>query len=769
MSTMLRAAVAAIVSLGMSGVLSAFGNDIQFSSWPKFQVYPYAACPESQAVPSLELRGAADTYLTNSLLVESASERKNLTVQFTAWTPELAGVVPDLYVVHVWSQLVRGSALNTKIPPPAENLGKIAELLVKDERLGKEYWDEQNQYHPPPMPEALRFDLAAREKKQLWLQCRMPPGTPAGTYGTTLQILDGGTVAASLPLTVRVEPYNLPASTKLFGIYWKGRVFIKEGFDYYLLPEQRALEELRDIKAHGFESIYALATSTEEARRLLGVIEEAGLKGPIVLNGVPDRPAVQAMYKERGYAVYFYGYDEPGLQQLPTALDMITQAHREKVKMCGAIQKMYSDRLDAIEPLDWANFAHFYNPATVLMKDFTDFEPLKRGQYTVKHELDTYYFQPWDYDKDPVWNRLVSGFYLFRSGFDGIFPYVYMAFHKGLPYSEDWRYYPPGTQDSSFRMFCTAYPGDPKPVSTLQWEALREGAQDCRYSELAYSLIESARTNAKYQEWRKRLQTLLNPFSVAPGVPVPATTAYDVARIGLMDLIGEVMRETTPKALSLSDLVRGTVMTFGVNPEEKSRAPVSLVVPNWSEQVPDIDGVLKDGIVWRQAALIPKLVAIDGTAAKNHTTVRVVRTGEYLCVAFECEDPQARKAAANAQVRIRDGKVWNDDCVEIYIQPSGGKYYQFVVNIAGYGTDIEGQGAGTVWNSDFEYAVTVQDNGWIAEIKIPMSQVRLKPGDRVRANFCREAWQPWNSDLSCWSPTHGGFENLEQFGELVIE
>jgi hypothetical protein len=72
-----------------------------------------------------------------------------------------------------------------------------------------------------------------------------------------------------------------------------------------------------------------------------------------------------------------------------------------------------------------------------------------------------------------------------------------------------------------------------------------------------------------------------------------------------------------------------------------------------------------------------------------------------------------------AEVRERDGQVWADDALEVFIDPTNQHQaeYQFIVNAAGARTDLRDQGIS--WNGEWEAVAAVQPDAWTAVLAIP--------------------------------------------------
>jgi len=185
---------------------------------------------------------------------------------------------------------------------------------------------------------------------------------------------------------------------------------------------------------------------------------------------------------------------------------------------------------------------------------------------------------------------------------------------------------------------------------------------------------------------------------------------------------------------------------------------------------PAVDGRLDDDC-WQAAAVLPDFVAMDGSAGLTRRTAgRVGRTAYGLFFAFECLD--ADVDAISRRVAERDGAVWTDDCVEVFLAPSGGgEYLHFAVNANG--AQYDERGADASWDRYWLARTGVAPGKWTAELFIPFAALDITadspPAEVWTANFYREC--PTRGDLptelSGWSPTFGSFAAPERFGRLT--
>jgi hypothetical protein len=169
---------------------------------------------------------------------------------------------------------------------------------------------------------------------------------------------------------------------------------------------------------------------------------------------------------------------------------------------------------------------------------------------------------------------------------------------------------------------------------------------------------------------------------------------------------------------------------------------------------------------WQGAARLEGFCrALDGQPAPRPTTVLLAHDGASLFVAWLCGG-QAEPTAAQ---RPRDGAVWEDDAVELFVQPPASScYYHFVVNAAGqqYDARIESGTLDAAWSADWQAAVGRDADGWVVEMAVPWRVFGSGPMGLWRMNFGRE--EADTHIATCWAPTLGSFHSPERFGKVAL-
>jgi hypothetical protein len=165
----------------------------------------------------------------------------------------------------------------------------------------------------------------------------------------------------------------------------------------------------------------------------------------------------------------------------------------------------------------------------------------------------------------------------------------------------------------------------------------------------------------------------------------------------------------------------------------------TIVIPKTSLK-PVIDGNLTDA-VWQNSK---ELELYNSAAGKliNKTEAYVAYDDQNLYLAFKCYESQMDKMAKTwNHVEERDNGIWEDDCVELFIDPIASKtdsVYQFIINSSSVIFDSK---YGEVnWDSDIEVSTRYYDKYWTIELSIPLLNFGFVPegGEMWRMNFGRD-------------------------------
>ena len=195
-------------------------------------------------------------------------------------------------------------------------------------------------------------------------------------------------------------------------------------------------------------------------------------------------------------------------------------------------------------------------------------------------------------------------------------------------------------------------------------------------------------------------------------------------------------------------------------------SPREIVIPV-VDSGPALDGNMGDPL-WKRAAVADGFVLGDDTSEPEAaTTAFAMCDADNLYVAFECEEPGSDDLVAEAAGH--DSTVWQDDCVELLLDPPNGAawMYHWIVNSKGAIWDGIHASVGAVadFDGDVHAKTYVRQDAWLCELAIPFETIgaRPQPGEVWGINFGRER-KTGVSEISAWSPCGASFTDVAKLG-----
>ncbi len=184
-----------------------------------------------------------------------------------------------------------------------------------------------------------------------------------------------------------------------------------------------------------------------------------------------------------------------------------------------------------------------------------------------------------------------------------------------------------------------------------------------------------------------------------------------------------------------------------------------------------IDGNI-DEPDWKNADIISNFKIDSEKPARNQTFVRTVYEPDAIYFAVELMEPSPGKMESKA--RERDGKLWEDNSFEIFLNhpDMGNSYYHFIINDRGslYDSKVASLTEQDVsFHSGAEVKTKVLNDRWCAEIRIPTAMLGMKcfDGHTWRVNMQRyrvvKGEQPESSSIAS-----GAGHNVESFLPLAF-
>lgn len=180
--------------------------------------------------------------------------------------------------------------------------------------------------------------------------------------------------------------------------------------------------------------------------------------------------------------------------------------------------------------------------------------------------------------------------------------------------------------------------------------------------------------------------------------------------------------------------------TTAETPPEKKEVAARKIKAIKLETPPIIDGILDDEC-WKQVKPATEFIQqkpVEGQPAREQTFAYVAYDKDNIYVAFNCLSSNPDKIVTN--ISSRDGLIPRgpgsdmisfDDAVQVLLDTyyDHRNYYSFMVNARGTITDGKSSGgqfdAGTVWDCTWDARSSINEDGWSAEMEIPLCALRF--------------------------------------------
>lgn len=403
---------------------------------------------------------------------------------------------------------------------PASTLAIRAVKVWPQQRLASQRGDTVDPVMTPELLEdANGIFVPARSTQQFWLVARVPDDAPPGPYEGKLLIKSHNLKADELPLTLTVHPFKLKRHPDKFrGMFYHPMSAGARGS-----PASR-LADFKDMAEHGMDTVidqnphdYFRAEGKGETARLdfngvakvMAEFKDAGLRGPVVL--FPFRGAVSlyhgartggagtiydAEYRESYTRVvrmieerfaaekwpvpYDYTFDEPPDFEKCRPFFETLRAAKAHVAASDFRFQFSQKMIPYCDLFIYSGGLLFENNPNRdgNMKAFLELAPrfprMLWGSY-----VQTWYDGPYGWQ----WARLTFGVPFLKSPVHSAWGHIYMA-----PLSSD-----PFWDFGGHKAAMTVYPSPAGSIPTIQWEMVREGANDAHYVYTLQAAIEESR------------------------------------------------------------------------------------------------------------------------------------------------------------------------------------------------------------------------------------------------------------------------------------
>lgn len=180
---------------------------------------------------------------------------------------------------------------------------------------------------------------------------------------------------------------------------------------------------------------------------------------------------------------------------------------------------------------------------------------------------------------------------------------------------------------------------------------------------------------------------------------------------------------------------------------------------------------------WRDIPWNNGFTLINQTTQKAPQETRFKAAHDNHTLYFLIEATESSPSKIRAASSGRDSNLWNDDCVEIFIDPNRDRdrFYQFIINTRGQVYDAEYLQGGILcskeWNSPgLKVAARINRDSFTVEAAIPLVDLGLEnTGGRMGLNITRESYTSGKPVLSSFVPINGGFLQPGLFAPAQLE
>ncbi|MFH0964397.1 MAG: sugar-binding protein [Planctomycetota bacterium] len=189
----------------------------------------------------------------------------------------------------------------------------------------------------------------------------------------------------------------------------------------------------------------------------------------------------------------------------------------------------------------------------------------------------------------------------------------------------------------------------------------------------------------------------------------------------------------------------------------------------------EIDGRFSQDEEWTSAPALDGFSLPGDGPQEVPTEGRLLYDDEALYIGMRCQESPGKKL--KAECTMRDGNLFRDDSVEVFLAPPSSnafegvdvrsRYFHIAVNARGARYDAIAKDR-AAWNADWTAATFRSEGEWQAEIALPFRVLGARPaeGQVWRFNLCRDRTDPFQ--YSSWAPLPGGFHDTARFGYLVF-
>lgn len=194
-----------------------------------------------------------------------------------------------------------------------------------------------------------------------------------------------------------------------------------------------------------------------------------------------------------------------------------------------------------------------------------------------------------------------------------------------------------------------------------------------------------------------------------------------------------------------------------------------------TDQAPKLDAKTNDAC-WEKVKWYNKFSILNAPlkSPEAQTHFKMLHDNKFLYILVKLDEPLMNKLEANA--RQRDGKVYHDDSLELFIDVNKNQtsYYHFVINSLGTIYDAQRRQGGHVATKEWDIAgikiaTEKYSDNWVIEMAIPFVELGIEPGNSGVFGFNIARERQSKKEISSFMPLNGGFHQPGRFGNLVLK
>jgi hypothetical protein len=630
---------------------------------------------------------------------------------------------------------------------------------------------------------------------QYWATLYVPPGTHAGDYRGFVNIEPQHGEKYTIPVTVRVYPFDLP-KTKMECGMWNTTSFGIHQLSAFPQTEfTRAMidAEMRNMSQHNL-NCYAFGQPTPKDYDMQNISVKLDFSNYDLFAEATKKYGMNGRHKFTVQNIMQYGFMKRKVLEFSPefnrAYKQILSEVRDWMKtnnVAGVLQvtdepretelnDWNRNRRDTIKYLKLAREVAGLQTMVTLMGDVDAFN----RPYTLMIPLmDVCASHCWPRSADQMYLCTVENladFWAYNNGFLR-FPHGFYLWKSKAKGHWQWVYSWEVT-DAHIPVF---YPRDTSAVfafpggflNTLKYEQCREGIDDHRYISLLQELIAAApKDDPSIKDaaaFLKALDRFLPQYphnddlvtgAEAGGVydESKSTTYFEPWRAQIAEYISALKLKRAPKKLDAA---------WAMFPQSVT-ATQKTVVCKLVAKGPEVGN--RNDPLWNDAAEAGDFVNLaQGVGSANVTRVKTVCDGENIYFRFTVIEPKYGELKAYAI--NRDEACWQDDSIEAFLDVKHNKttYKHVIVNCLGTIQDSDGRDS--LWNGGVKTAVFKDKGMWVADFSVTLESLGAdvpKPGTTWGVNLCRNR-QPQPPEISSWAHVGTSFHNPSGFGIMEFK